>query len=82
MAKAKTKKYKLKTHKGTAKRFRTTGSGKIVRTKGGKSHFRRRRSARSKQALDKVVVIKKLSTIKRINTLAPYLRLYKANPPS
>ena len=82
MAKVKTKKYKLKTHKGTAKRFRTTGSGTIVRTKGGKSHFRRRRSSRSKQALDKVLVITKVSTIKRINTLAPYLRLYKANPPS
>ena len=52
------KKYKLKTHKATAKRFRTTGSGKVVRTKGGKSHFRRRRSTRAKQALDKVVVIK------------------------
>jgi large subunit ribosomal protein L35 len=82
VAKAKTKKYKLKTHKATAKRFRATGSGKIVRTKGGKSHFRRRRSTRSKQALDKVITIKKLSVIKRINTLAPYLGQYKANPPS
>jgi large subunit ribosomal protein L35 len=82
VAKAKVKKYKLKTHKATAKRFRATGTGKIVRTKGGKSHFRRRRSTRSKQALDKVVVVKKLSTTKRINTLAPYLRHYKANPPS
>ena len=26
-------KYKLKTHKATSKRFRTTGTGKIVRTK-------------------------------------------------
>jgi large subunit ribosomal protein L35 len=76
------KKYKLKTHKATAKRFRTTGSGKVVRTKGGKSHFRRRRSTRAKQALDKVVVIKKTSTHKRIMTLAPYLGLYKQNPPS
>jgi large subunit ribosomal protein L35 len=75
------KKYKLKTHKGTAKRFRTTGSGKVVRTQGGKSHFRRRRSSRAKQALDKVVVIKQLSTHKRIMRLAPYLNLYKQNPP-
>lgn len=82
MAKAKTKKYKLKTHKATAKRFRATGSGKIVRTKGGKSHFRRRRSTRSKQALDKVVTVKKLSIIKRVKTLSPYINLYKANPPS
>lgn len=82
VAKAKVKKYKLKTHKATAKRFRATGTGKIVRTKGGKSHFRRRRSSRSKQALDKVVVVKQLSTFKRIMTLAPYVGLYKANPPS
>ena len=76
------KKYKLKTHKGTAKRFRTTGSGKVVRTQGGKSHFRRRRSSRAKQSLDKVVVIKQLSMHKRIMRLAPYLNLYKQNPPS
>ena len=76
------KKYKLKTHKATAKRFRATGSGKIVRTKGGKSHFRRRRSSRAKQALDKVVVIKKTSAAQRIMRLAPYLKLYKQNPPS
>ena len=82
VAKAKVKKYKLKTHKSTAKRFRATGTGKIVRTKGGKSHFRRRRSTRSKQALDKVVVVKQLSMRKRIKTLAPYIGLYKSNPPS
>lgn len=76
------KKYKLKTHKATAKRFRTTGSGKVVRTNGGKSHFRRRRSTRAKQSLDKVVVIKTTTMHKRIMTLAPYLRLYKQNPPS
>ena len=29
--KTKTKKYKLKTHKATAKRFKVTGSGKRVR---------------------------------------------------
>jgi len=40
------KKYKLKTHKATAKRFRMTGSGKVVRTKGGKTHFAAGRSAR------------------------------------
>lgn len=78
----KTKKYKLKTHKSTAKRFRVTGSGKIVRTKGGKTHFRRRRSTRAKQALDKMVVVTRLSFQKRIRRLAPYIRYYKANPPA
>lgn len=81
MAKAKTKKYKLKTHKSTAKRFRMTGSGKIVRTKGGKTHFRRRRSTRAKQMLDKTIVVAKPAFAKRIKRLAPYLNLYKQNPP-
>lgn len=76
------KKYKLKTHKATAKRFRVTGSGKIVRTKGGKTHFRRRRSTRAKQALDKTITLTSTTMIKRIKRLAPYLKLYKQNPPS
>jgi len=45
------KKYKLKTHKATSKRFRLTGSGKLVRTKGGKNHLRRRTSKRTKNAI-------------------------------
>ena len=76
------KKYKLKTHKATAKRFRVTGGGKLVRTKGGKSHFRRRRSARAKRALDKMQEVTHPANIKRVGRLAPYLRKYKANPPS
>ena len=50
-------KYKLKTHKSTAKRFRVTGTGKLVRTKGGQSHFRRRRSKRSKRLFTKMVAV-------------------------
>ena len=30
---------KMKTHRGTAKRFRVTGSGKIMRAKAFKSHI-------------------------------------------
>ena len=52
------KKYKLKTHKGTAKRFRMTGSGMIVRTKGGQTHFRRRRSKRSKRLYTEMLPVK------------------------
>ncbi len=47
-------KLKLKTHKQAAKRFKITGTGKIMRTKGMKSHFRRRKSARVKRSLDKM----------------------------
>ncbi len=35
---------KMKTHKGTAKRFRVTGTGKIVRAKAFKSHIKSKKS--------------------------------------
>ena len=72
--KVKTKKYKLKTHKATSKRFKATGSGKVLRTKGGKSHFRRRRSKRVKGQLDEMLPVNGKSFIKRVNRLAPYLK--------
>lgn len=71
---AKNKKYKLKTHKATSKRFRLTGSGKLVRTKGGKSHFRRRTSKRTKALLDSMIVVEGSGFVKRINRLAPYMK--------
>lgn len=76
------KKFKLKTHKATAKRFRMTGSGKIVRTKGGKSHLRRRKSKRTKQQFDKGIEVTSTGEKRRVRKLAPYLGKYKANPPS
>lgn len=76
------KKYKLKTHKATAKRFRVTGSGRIVRTKGGKSHLRRRTPKRTRRQFDKNVEVTSKGDIKKIRKLAPYLSKYKANPPS
>jgi large subunit ribosomal protein L35 len=77
----KKKKYKLKTHKATAKRFRLTGSGKLVRTKGGKSHLRRRKSKRTKAQLDGMLEVTARGDKKRVKQLAPYLSKYKANPP-
>jgi len=79
---AKTKKYKLKTHKGTAKRFKVSGSGKILRTKGGKSHLRRRKSRRVKMQFDEMIEVKGSGFKKRIRRLAPYLDKHKANPNS
>ncbi len=73
-------KFKLKTHKATAKRFRLTGSGKLVRTKGGKSHLRRRTSKRTKALFTEMIPVKGKSIIKRVRRLAPYLNKYRANP--
>lgn len=80
--KKKTRKYKLKTHKATAKRFRMTATGKIVRTKGGKSHLRRRTAKRVKRQWDKTMEVGEKAMKRRIRRLAPYLGRYKANPPA
>ena len=69
----KTGKYKLKTHKATAKRFRLTGAGELVRTKGGKSHMRRRTSKRTKAQLAEMLPVKGRGIIKRVRRLAPNL---------
>lgn len=69
--KFKTGKYKLKTHKATSKRFRLTGSGMLVRTKGGKSHLRRRRSKRTKALFAKMVPVSGRGIIKRVRRLNP-----------
>ncbi len=66
-------KYKLKTHKATAKRFRVTGSGNLVRTKIGKSHLRRQKSQRTKYLFDKMLPVKGRGIKKTVKRLAPYM---------
>jgi large subunit ribosomal protein L35 len=75
-------KQKLKTHKATAKRFRLTGSGILMRTKKGKGHLRRRTSSRTKALLAEMIPVKGKSIIRRVKRLAPYMKKYKANPPA
>jgi len=83
VAKAKKqKKYKLKTYKAAAKRFRVTGTGKVMRSKGGKSHLRRRKSARVKSQLSKLQPVENKAEARRVRRLAPYLGRYKQNPPA
>ncbi|MDO8880846.1 MAG: 50S ribosomal protein L35 [Coriobacteriia bacterium] len=40
---------KMKTHKGTAKRFKLTGTGKIKRAKAFKSHILEKKSPKRKR---------------------------------
>jgi large subunit ribosomal protein L35 len=67
-------KYKIKSHKATTKRFRLTGSGLLVRTKGGKSHLRRRTPKRTKRLFDEMIPVKGRGIRKRVERLAPYLK--------
>jgi large subunit ribosomal protein L35 len=76
------KKFKLKTHKATAKRFKVTGTGKIMRTKGGKSHLRRRTAKRTKRLFAKMIAVGNSLERRRIHRLAPYLKKHKSNPPA
>ncbi|HFC10496.1 MAG TPA: 50S ribosomal protein L35 [Chloroflexi bacterium] len=76
--KQRTKKYKIKTHKATSKRFRVTGSGKLVRTKGGKSHLRRHTSKRTKRLFTEMLPVEGKGIIKRVHRLAPYLKKQSA----
>ena len=62
---------KLKTHKGAKKRFHFTGTGKIMRVKQGKSHFRRRKPTKVKGLYDETIPLNK-ADVKRIKKLLPY----------
>jgi large subunit ribosomal protein L35 len=62
---------KMKTHKSAARRFKITGSGMIMRTKGMKGHFRRRKSTRTKQALDRMFPLDQ-SLVPHVQGLLPY----------
>jgi large subunit ribosomal protein L35 len=70
---AKNNKFKLKTHKATAKRFRKTGSGKILRPKGNQGHLQRKRSKRAKRQMSRMHEVESSKIRQRIKRLAPYL---------
>jgi len=62
---------KLKTHKGAKSRFHITGSGKIMRVKGGKSHLRRKKPARTKRLYDDMIPVQSSDNV-RLKRLMPY----------
>jgi large subunit ribosomal protein L35 len=62
---------KMKTHKGTAKRFTFTGGGKLMRAQGRRGHFRRRKATRLLQQLDKSKPVHE-TVQRRIKIALPY----------
>ena len=64
---------KMKTHKSTAKRFKVTGTGKLVRTQIGKSHLRRKKAKRVRRLFDEYIEVTHPASIKRVRRLAPGL---------
>ena len=62
---------KMKTHRGAAKRFKKTGTGKIKRSKAYAGHLLGSKSPKRKRNLRKSGLVSKLET-KRISKLIPY----------
>jgi large subunit ribosomal protein L35 len=63
---------KMKSNRGAAKRFRTTGTGKLRRAHACKSHLLTGKSAKRMRGLRKWATVDKADA-KRIRVLAPYV---------
>ena len=62
---------KMKTHRGAAKRFKRTGSGKIARSKSNKQHILTKKSTKRKRGLRTQVVMDEADA-PRVNRMLPY----------
>ena len=59
---------KMKTHRGAAKRFKKTGSGKIKRSRTNKQHILTKKTTKRKRHLRKTVLVAKVD-VKRIEQM-------------
>jgi len=62
---------KLKTHRGAAKRFKLTGTGKVKRSKAYSSHILTKKNRKRKRSLRKTGFLDKRDE-KGIKALLPY----------
>lgn len=62
---------KMKTHRGAAKRFKVTGSGKVKKAKAYKSHILEKKSAKRKRNLRKSGLVSVADT-RKVKLLIPY----------
>lgn len=62
---------KMKSHRGSAKRFKRTGTGKIMRHKAMKSHMLGCKTTKRKRQLRAAEVVDK-ADVSRVERLLPY----------
>ncbi|MDH7478818.1 MAG: 50S ribosomal protein L35 [Syntrophomonadaceae bacterium] len=62
---------KMKTHRGAAKRFKVTASGKIKRAKAFHSHILEKKTAKRKRSLRQGTLVSD-GDMKRVAKLLPY----------
>lgn len=64
--------YKIKTHSGAKKRFKVTGTGKILRAQANTGHdIKGRKNSKKKRALRGETVVDK-TNVAQIKSLIPY----------
>ena len=63
---------KMKTHRGAAKRFKKTGTGKISRSKNNKQHILTKKTAKRKRNLRKRALVAAVDE-KRLKQMLPSL---------
>ena len=63
---------KMKTHRGAAKRFKKTGTGKLKRAKAFKSHILTKKSTKRKRNLRKATITD-VTNVKNMKKILPYL---------
>lgn len=62
---------KMKTHKSSAKRFKVSSSGIIMRSKAYKSHILTKKTAKRKRNLRKSTTVSS-AEVKKVKVLLPY----------
>ena len=62
---------KLKTHRGAAKRFKSTGTGRFKRGKAYKSHILTKKTTKRKRQLDTPTLVSEADQ-KKIEHMLPY----------
>ncbi len=63
---------KLKTHRGAAKRFKVTGTGKVKRSRANKSHILTHKAPKRMRKLRTTTTVAKVDQ-KNIKELLPYM---------
>ena len=62
---------KLKSHRGAAKRFKSTASGRFKRSKAYKSHILTKKTRKRKRKLDTPTLVSE-ADMKRVTAMLPY----------
>lgn len=64
---------KMKTHKATAKRYKVTANGKVMKIRTGQSHLRRKKPKRTRRKYKQAETVEDKALQKKVRRSAPYL---------